>query len=175
MTSCKCSVGRNSSLTEVCASNSRKAEIEKMEADIRKLARRGAGDDSDDEPARKKAKKSYLDEELAKYSKGKGIHSKKAQSKRKDEGDILAAMNSFRTKLQQSMVEDTDEGREDEAAPAQQDNAGEDPGVEIDTDAGFLGHMLHFPKDNTEEVQKAERDYEVPCRLSLSCVRCVVR
>jgi len=38
--------------------------------------------------------------------------------------------------------------------------AGED-GVEVDTDTGFLTHALTFPKDNTEEVDKAEREYEV--------------
>ncbi|EIN09466.1 cyclophilin-like protein [Punctularia strigosozonata HHB-11173 SS5] len=142
--------------------NSRKAEIEKMEADIRKLARR-TGDESDDEPARKKPKKSYLDEELSKYAKGKGIHSKKVQGKRKNEGDILATLNKFRSKLQQSSVEDKgDEAGEDETDAAGAPQAtGEDPGVEVDTDAGFLGHLLHFPKDNSEEVQKAERDYEV--------------
>ena len=39
--------------------------------------------------------------------------------------------------------------------------AGEDEGMEVDDDVGFLGHLLHFPKGNEEEVMKAERDYEV--------------
>jgi len=39
--------------------------------------------------------------------------------------------------------------------------AAEEEGLEVDTDRGFLGHLLAFPKDNSEEVDKAERDYEV--------------
>ncbi|KAH0836485.1 cyclophilin-like protein [Lanmaoa asiatica] len=84
-------------------SDTRRSEIEKMEAEIRKLTRRReGGEDSDEEAERKKAKmqKSYLAEELAKYSKGRGLH-KKGKG-RKDEGDVLAAMNKFRGMLQES-------------------------------------------------------------------------
>lgn len=123
--------------------------------------RRNGGGDSDDEPSKKKVKKSYLEEELAKYSKGKG--SKKG--KKKDEGDVLAALNSFRGKLKSSMFdapEDADMETEDgagggETAPP----TGEDPGIEVDDDRGFLTHALHFPKDDGEETRKADRDYEV--------------
>ena len=31
----------------------------------------------------------------------------------------------------------------------------------MDDDVGWLSHRLHFPKGNAEEVDKAERDYEV--------------
>ena len=54
---------------KAAAGDSRRSEIEKMEAEIRKLTRRagaGAGSDDEDEPARKKPKKSYLEEEMAK-------------------------------------------------------------------------------------------------------------
>jgi peptidyl-prolyl cis-trans isomerase SDCCAG10 len=34
-------------------------------------------------------------------------------------------------------------------------------GMEVDDDVGWLTHSLHFPKDNNEEVNKAEREYEV--------------
>ncbi|KAF8649482.1 hypothetical protein AX16_005770 [Volvariella volvacea WC 439] len=145
--------------------NARKAEIEKMEAEVRKLARRtgGADSDSEDERAKKKAKKSYLEEELMKYAKNRGVQKK---GKRKDETDVLAALNSFRGKLQQSagmsrdeedMDVDKDEGKA-EGAPST--GAGEE-GIEVDDDTGFMNHALHFPKDNTEETVKAERDYEV--------------
>jgi len=33
--------------------------------------------------------------------------------------------------------------------------------MDVDDDTGFLSHRLQFPKDNAEEVNKAERDYEV--------------
>jgi peptidyl-prolyl cis-trans isomerase SDCCAG10 len=147
------------------SSNSRKAEIEKIEADIRKLSRRRDGNDSDDEPSKKKVKKSYLQEELAKYSKGKGLSKK---GKKKDEGDVLAALNSFRGKLKSSMLDNADEADDDVgvSGDAGEEKAKlqvgtEDPGIEVDDDRGFLSHALHFPKDDGEESRKAEKDYEV--------------
>jgi len=145
----------------------RQTEIEKMEADIRKLARRAAGEDSDEERARKKQKRSYLEEEMAKYTKGRGVHKK---GKRKDEGDVLAALNSFRSKINRTAPEEGDSGEADvshvdgEAGVSEGAAAvgtGEEEGMEVDDDVGFLGHKLSFPKGNEEEVAKAERDYEV--------------
>ncbi|KAL7280581.1 LOW QUALITY PROTEIN: hypothetical protein ACG7TL_005515 [Trametes sanguinea] len=140
------------------ASNARKSEIEKMEDEIRKLTRRGH--DSDDEPVVKKPKKSLLEEEMAKYAKSRGVH-KKGKGK-KDEGDVLAALNSFRSKLKSTAVEDSPppEQHEGEDAGGEQ-KPQEEEGMEVDNDTGFLGHALHFPKGNEEEVEKAERDYEV--------------
>ena len=138
-----------------------------MEAEIRKLQKRGK-DSDDEDAARKKPKKSYLEEELAKYAKGKGIHKK---GKKRDEGDILAALNSFRGKLQSTMA--VDEEPEEAAgvgggAAAGEGGAGgpgggaaEEEGLEVDNDTGFMSHLLHFTKDNMEEETKAERDYEV--------------
>lgn len=135
-----------------------------MEAEIRKLQKRG-NDSDDEDAARKKSKKSYLNEELAKYAKGRGLHKK---GKKRDEGDVLAALNSFRGKLQSTMTVD-DEPEEGGGASAAATGAGaneggggaEEEGMEVDDDTGFLGHSLHFSKDNTEETIKAERDYEV--------------
>lgn len=127
-----------------------------MEAEIRKLQRRGDSDD-EDETLQKKAKKSYLNEELSKYAKGKGLHKK---GKKKDEGDVLAALNSFRGKLQSSML--VDEPEVDDAAGGDGGDGGEDgEEMEVDNDTGFMTHALRFPKDNGEETLKAERDYEV--------------
>lgn len=145
-------------------STARQSEIEKMEAEIRKLSRKARGEDSDDEPAKKKPKKSYLEEEMAKYAKSRGVHKKTKDGKRaKDEGDILAALDSFRSKLKTVAPEDEEEPADEarDAADAAPAGAEEDPGMEVDDDTGFLGHALHFPKGNDEEVMKAERDYEV--------------
>ncbi|KAI0924977.1 hypothetical protein AcW2_005694 [Taiwanofungus camphoratus] len=144
---------------QAAQSNARKTEIEKMEAEIRKMARRG-GDDSDDEPARKKSKKSFLEEEMAKYAKGRGIHKK---GKRKDEEGVLAALSSFRSKIKSTGPEipEVEQLQADSEKPEDKLPGEEDPGVEVDDDTGFLTHALHFPKDNDEEVAKAERDYEV--------------
>jgi len=123
-----------------------------MEAEIRKLQKRR--DDSDDEDhSLRKPKKSYLGEELAKYAKIKGVHKK---GKKRDEGDILAALSTFRGKLQNTMSVDNEGEGGDERTVGE----GEE-GMEVDGDIGFLAHELRFPKDNTEETEKAERDYEV--------------
>ncbi|KAG1770246.1 cyclophilin-like domain-containing protein [Suillus occidentalis] len=149
---------KESKLTHDSISDARRTEIEQMESEIRRLTRkREGGEDSDEEAARKKSKptKSYLEEELAKYSKGRGLQ-KKGKG-RKDEGDVLAALNSFRGLLQSNANRDNrvdDDGVG--AVPG-----GEDPGIEVDDDRGFIGHALHFPKDDGEETRKAERDYEV--------------
>ncbi|ESK93192.1 peptidyl-prolyl cis-trans isomerase cwc27-like protein [Moniliophthora roreri MCA 2997] len=140
----------------------RQTEIEKMEADIRKLARKRAGDDSDDENAKKKQKKSYLEEELNKYAKGRGLSRK---MRRKDEGDVLAKLAMFKGRLQQTEASDG-EGEGEEGTEAQADGdapvvTADDPGIEVDDDRGFLSHKLYFPKDDGEESRKAERDYEV--------------
>lgn len=149
-----------------------------MEAEIRKLSKRRDGNDSDDEPSKKKAKKSYLEEELAKYAKGRGA---KKGKNRKDESDVLEALNNFRGKLKTQMVVDDDGdeggrqtvrsgddegkmdfgGTEEADEERKQDVFGNDPGMEVDDDRGFMSHALNFPKDDGEESRKAERDYEV--------------
>jgi peptidyl-prolyl cis-trans isomerase SDCCAG10 len=147
-------------------SDARRTEIEQMESEIRRLTRkRDGGEDSDEEAARKKTKrtKSYLEEELSKYSKGRGLQ-KKGKGK-KDEGDVLAALNSFRGMLQSNVnLEMEDVVEEDDRVDDSGGGTipgGEDPGIEVDDDRGFIGHALHFPKDDGEETRKAERDYEV--------------
>ena len=138
--------------------STRQAEIDALEADIRQIARKRAGETSDDERAVKKPKgPSLLAAELAKYSKGKG----KAKKKGKGEDDVLATLNSFRSKLQGVMDVDDEVpvelGEDGEMPPA----GAEDPGVDVDDDLGFLSHHLRFPKGNEDEVAKAEREYEV--------------
>ena len=81
------------------------------------------------------------------------------------EGDVLAALNSFRGKLQSTMFAKSpsppvDAGGDPDAA-APEGVPVEDAGMEVDDDTGFMAHALHFSKDNTEETVKAERDYEV--------------
>jgi peptidyl-prolyl cis-trans isomerase SDCCAG10 len=144
-----------------------------MEADIRKLSKRagggggGGGDSDDDAPATKKPKTSALADELARYA-GKRGHKAAGKRKGRDEDAVLAALSSFRSKLQGSSsaaAPDADEADMDIAPDAQSAAAvlpdAEDAGIEVDTDVGFLSHALSFPKGNEEEVEKAARDYEV--------------
>ena len=143
-------------------SASRLTEIEKMEAEIRKMTKRRDGGDSSDEDGRpKKKKRSYLDEELSKYKKN-NVKRDRDGKKVKDEKDIIAAMNSFRGRLQDH--DEDDEPMEDGETGAAEDGerpAVEEAGQEVDDDVGFLAHRLRFPKDSGEESVKAERDYEV--------------
>lgn len=141
-----------------------------MEADIRKLTRRtgGHGSDSDsDSHKRKKPKVSYLEEEMKKYTKGRGRKAALKEGKRKDEVDVLGMMESFRDRLKNSMAvdEDEDEARGTHEAGGNKEAAGDEvepEPIDVDDDTGFLSHALHFPKDgNAEEVAKAEREYEV--------------
>lgn len=160
----------------------KQAEIQKLEADIRKLSKRTGGnaggdsDDSDSGHAKKKAKpaKSYLEEELAKYSKGRlfatgGGRDKDGKKKKKDESDVLAVLDGFRGRLKDFQPTAPASGSEKNKDPDEMDveeepgrvTSAEQEGLEVDTDRGFLGHLLAFPKGNSEEVVKAERDYEV--------------
>jgi peptidyl-prolyl cis-trans isomerase SDCCAG10 len=132
-----------------------------MEADIKRLARRRDGGDSEEERRTKKTKnKSELEEELARYEKGRGAHRK---GRKRDESNVLAALAGFRTKLQTAVVagDETKDESKGDAEPGTQEEEGDRNTIEVDNDLGFLGHLLHFPKGNEEEVEKAERDYEV--------------
>lgn len=140
----------------------RQKEIAKLEKEIRKLdSKRGGTSDSDseEERKRKKTKRSLLDDELAKYEKARGLKGKRDGKGRKtrDEGDVLAKMNAFKSKLKGTFME-TDGDDDAEAGEA---TAEGEEGIEVDNDTGFLTHKLFFPKDNDEEVAKAEREYEV--------------
>jgi peptidyl-prolyl cis-trans isomerase SDCCAG10 len=138
-----------------------------MEAEVKRLARRRGGEDSEEERNAKKTKSKSrpLEEELAKYEKSRGVHRK---GRKKDESDVLATLAGFRSKLQ--VAQDDDEmmdassANNDEMVTRSIEGVEGEPGeagMEVDNDLGFMGHLLRFPKDNDEEVRKAERDYEV--------------
>jgi len=126
------------------------------------------GSDSEDERAKRKRKNtSYLDEEFARYEKSRGLKGKRDMKgkKMRDEGDILAKMSAFKSKIKDVLPEgDADEAPAGEGADVvETEKVGgeEGAGMEVDDDTGFLSHQLSFPKGNEEEVSKAERDYEV--------------
>ncbi|KAH8116250.1 cyclophilin-like protein [Phellopilus nigrolimitatus] len=158
---------------QATAETERQQQISKLEKEIRKLDSKRAGgnsSDSEGDHKKKKAKRSYLEEELAKYEKTRGLKSKKdGKRKARDEGDVLAKMNAFKSKLKGSFLDDDEETPELETLEMKDvsgtnetiggENA--ESAMEVDTDTGFLSHKLSFPKGNDEEVAKAERDYEV--------------
>jgi peptidyl-prolyl cis-trans isomerase SDCCAG10 len=137
-----------------------------MEAEIRKLSRKN-DDDSDEEVTKKKPKR-LLEEELAKY-KGRGLYKK--GKKREDDNEMLVALERFKSKLKNTPLHDVMDAKEDGNEQEKNDDlrvdegnvksTEEDTGMEVDADTEFLGHLLHFPKDDGEETVKAERDFEV--------------
>lgn len=151
-----------------------------MEADIKRLARRQAGDDSDEEedggrPSKKtKRGQSVLESELARY-RAKSSRSAGGK-KKKDEGDILARLDRFKGKLKrverdESPGADAPDDDPDSRPPKsdandpkadRQDDEDEEP-MDVDTDIDFLSQRVYFPKshDNTDETARAEHDYEV--------------
>jgi peptidyl-prolyl cis-trans isomerase SDCCAG10 len=135
-------------------SKSRQQEIASLESSIRKLSRRRSSSSSDEEEAKKKKAKgpSILAQELAKYRTKTTV---KEKGKKKDEGDVLAVLSSFRSKLKGSTIPEPDPTDMDE------DKDPEAEGMEVDSDAAFLRHTLTFPKDDGSESARAEHDYEV--------------
>jgi len=95
-----------------------------------------------------------LEVELAKYSKGRG--GKKGH--KKDESDVLAALSSFRSKLQDVSADRDDDVGVPEDVPEAGEGAPE--GLEVDNDRDWLGHRLHFTRTD-ETTQQALDHYEV--------------
>lgn len=151
----------------------RQKQIQKLEKEIQKLDSKRAGrsdSDSETERTKRKAKKSHLEEELAKYSKNRGVKGRKDEKGKRNESDVLSKLSAFRSKLKSSFLDEDDvqptpgEDGADVGGDRGKEAAGadaEEAAMEVDTDTDFLSHKLFFPKDNNEEVEKAEREYEV--------------
>lgn len=96
-----------------------------------------------------------------------GGRDKDGKKKKRDESDVLAVLDGFRGKLKGFQPASTSSGLGKDKDSDEMDvdkEPGEDArtgGLEVDTDQGFLTHLLTFPKGNSEEVDKAEREYEV--------------
>jgi len=146
-----------------------------MEADIRKLSRRRAGSASDDDDDGRPAKKaregpSHLEQELSRYANNRAVVRRDKEGKKlgRNEGDLLAALDAFRGKLQKAQPgDDDDDNMEEQAKLVDPIDAravlpdAEEEGIEVDDDLGWLGHQLKFHHGNEEETTKADRDYEV--------------
>lgn len=138
-----------------------------MQDDLRKL-KKAAGDDSDSDSdsseARRKRRKgpSYLEQELAKYSKGKGraaARSGNKRSRRDEEDDLLAELGAFSKRvIADEAGEDEEDGRAPELGGV--DGDGEE-GLEVDDDVGWMKHRLTFVVDEKELTRRAEEEYSV--------------
>lgn len=141
-----------------------------MQDDLRKLKGRGNGhgsdsdsDDSEAEARRKRRKgPSYLEQELAKYAKGRGraaAGKANKRGKRDEEDDLLAELGAFSKRVAQ------DDGADEEQEQAQAEEDGEGEGLEVDDDVGWMKHSLKFVVDEKELTRRAEEEYSV--RLAL--------
>lgn len=140
------SIRKSHASAQESASTSRQQEIEALESSIRRMSKRSPSPSFED---RKKAKKSYLQEELDRY-KTKGS-TKKGKGKKGDELDVMATLNSFRAKLS---ADSGDTNMDVDAVEGEE---------EWDRDtASFMRHELKIEDDgNREEMDKAQNDYEV--------------
>ena len=136
-----------------------------MQDDLRKLKKRSgqtSDSDSDSEGRRRRTKRSYLEEELARYSKGRGRAAMKAgnkRNKRDEDDDLLKEMGKFSQRV--AMAGD----EEPEAVEAEEPSAlagllAEEVG-EVDDDVGWLRHKLKFEVDEKELTRRAEEEYAV--------------
>jgi peptidyl-prolyl cis-trans isomerase SDCCAG10 len=144
-------------------SNSRKEDIERMQEDLRMLKkRRGEDSDSDSDTSSTRARRrkgpSYLEQELAKYSKGRGRaatrHSRKGR--RDDDDDLMRDLDMFSKKVLQA-DDDEDSVKDD----GEIDGGADLDGVEVDNDVGWMKHALKFVHQVSDETRRAEDEYTV--------------
>jgi peptidyl-prolyl cis-trans isomerase SDCCAG10 len=157
-------------------SDARKAELERIESEVRKLTRRRDSDDEEEEAKSTKKPRtsgpSLIELQNAQYKRGSAAA--KRQGRKKDESDILATLSSFRGKLQNMRGDsppapsgegmEVDQPREAAGLTAEGGEGGGgggEGGLEVDDDVEWLSHRLHFPKDDGQESARAEHDYEV--------------
>jgi peptidyl-prolyl cis-trans isomerase SDCCAG10 len=147
------------------ASSSRQAEIKRMQDDLRALKKASGQDsdsDSDTSSTRRKRRKgpSYLEQELAKYQKGKGRAAARAgnkRSRRDEEDDLLEELGAFSKRVT---------GMGDEERDLDEDEGGEEEGLEVDDDVDWMKHRLKFVVDEKELTRRAEDEYSVSLSLS---------
>ncbi|OCF44803.1 peptidyl-prolyl isomerase CWC27 [Kwoniella heveanensis CBS 569] len=154
------------------SSAARQAEIKRMEEDLRRLKKK-SGDasdsDSDSERGSKRRKgPSVLEQELAKYSKGRGRAAAKHGSKRgrrDEEDDILKEMSRFSSKVARAEPDDDEDVNDISRGDAVRgEMGGEEPGeddLEVDDDVGWMRHKLKFVVDEKELTRRAEEEYSV--------------
>jgi len=133
-----------------------------MQENLRKLKKRTgeASDSESDEESRKRRRgPSFLEEELAKYQKGRGraiMRSANTRKRREEEDDLLAAMTQFSKKVSDVPLDAIDDGEALEGI----ENDGDEP-LEVDDDVDWIRHSLKFLVDEKELTRRAEDEYAV--------------
>jgi len=135
-----------------------------MQDDLRKLKKRSgeaSDSDSDSDAGRKRRRKgaSYLDEELAKYSQGRGrAAGSRKKGKRAEEDDLLKEMGKFSERV---MKADGGDSPDEDGGEVGDGEVGEEEGLEVDDDVGWMRHRLKFEVDVKELTRRAEDEYSV--------------
>ncbi|KAL7419113.1 Peptidyl-prolyl isomerase cwc27 [Cryptotrichosporon argae] len=160
-------------------SATRASEIERMQADLRRLRKqRGEASDSDsDSDAGRKRRRgpSALEQELAKYQKGRGRGARKGRDRKREEDDFLSAeMDRFTKRITETGKGGGGLGRMggDDDAKEEKEKAEEDAtswmgpkvhvdGLEVDDDTAWLTHELRFQTEKSDETRRAEEEYAV--------------
>ncbi|ODN79478.1 peptidyl-prolyl isomerase CWC27 [Cryptococcus amylolentus CBS 6039] len=155
--------------------NDRKAEIARMEADLKRLKKRSGSMSSSSSSSSTRGRRpkgpSVLEQELAKYEANRGRAAQKTGKKRgrkEEEDDLLAEMKKFSHRVVQAGDSDGEEGgrEEGEAGETKEEKYGlglgeDDEGVEVDDDVGWMRHTLKFVVDEKELTRRAEDEYAV--------------
>ncbi|CAG8436127.1 13451_t:CDS:2, partial [Rhizophagus irregularis] len=155
---------KESKSAQLSKSETIRQEIEQVKQDIKKLNR--SRDEEEDERAKKKAKKSFVQLERQKYlSSGKAASGKR---KKGSEADTLEKLKSFLTKIEAAVPSETEPPlkTEEDAEPCLlhsvpnclscRDTFGESKTDE--TDEGWLAHRLVFEKDHKGKDLMQRRD-----------------
>ena len=138
-----------------------------MQENLRKLKKRtgeASDSESDSDDARRRRKgPSALEQELAKYSKGRGLakaRSGNRKTKREEEDDILSEMARFSKKV----ARDADREEQDSARMGED---GEPEALDVDRDEDWFKHSPQFEVDEKELTRRAEDEYSVSLVLML--------
>lgn len=147
-----------------------KAEIAKVQADLKRFTRRGssASDNEEAEKARKGKKKeknsgaALLAAERAKYAQGGRSIGKsagemsKGKRRREDDDDIVDILNGFRSKIKAAVPSKTENADREDSIDGYAGEILEDDG----DDEGWMAHTLKFRKDATMDQHNID-EYEV--------------
>lgn len=135
-----------------------KAEVAKVQADLRKMTRQAGSPDAEASTSKKKKESgaALLAAERAKYQKGGRAIGKEGKKRREEDDDIMSALDGFRSKLKAAV---TDQQAEEPMDEREDGYAGEILEGD-DNDEGWLGHSLRFRKDATMDQHTLD-EYEV--------------
>lgn len=133
-----------------------------MQEDLRMLRKRQGQDsdsDSDTSSTRRRRKKgpSYLEQELAKYSRGRGRAARTARDRkdrRDNDDDLLKDLGKFSKKV--LALDDEDQRYHGDDVEGDGDEV-----LEVDDDVDWMRHALKFEHEVSDETRRAEDEYTV--------------